>query len=43
MVLVGVPMSSWWYVWTAPAWFGFYLYSVRSKQRFVAADVQVSA
>ncbi len=38
-VVAGKTMDSWWYVWTTPAWVGFYLYAIRSKPRPVAAEV----
>ena len=31
-VLSGVGVNTFWYVWTAPAWFGFYVYTTRSGQ-----------
>ena len=38
-VIAGKTMDSWWYVWTSPAWFVFYLYAIRSEPRLVVASV----
>lgn len=38
-VIAGRTMDSWWYVWTTPAWVGFYLYAIRSKPGSVASEV----
>jgi hypothetical protein len=37
-VLAGVGVNTFWYVWTAPAWFGFYLYATRSGQELREPD-----
>jgi hypothetical protein len=37
-VVAGKAMDSWWYVWTTPAWLGFYLYAIRSKPKLVAVE-----
>lgn len=38
IVLAGKAIGSWWYVWTSQAWFGFYLYAMRSGLRFSAVE-----
>jgi hypothetical protein len=37
-VLAGVGVNTFWYVWTAPAWFGFYLYATRSGHALRTPD-----
>jgi len=37
-VLAGVGVNTFWYVWTAPAWFGFYLYATRSGHALRTSD-----
>lgn len=37
-VLFGKGVDTFWYVWTAPAWFGFYLYATRAQRKAMHAS-----
>jgi hypothetical protein len=40
--LAGVPVTSFWYVWTTPAWLAFYLYATRAAEQSSAPDPAIA-